>query len=136
MRIDKRAISENVLLSICHTYLKKEYEKNKNNEINENISFISLFSFISYSFLLALALSRPRRRNCIPASVSRLSIILRQLIPIRPCHAVQIINHFPLAQRQLASKLLCSPQPSSIHIDEAEVAFLELKHSDIGHCAR
>src|SRR5262249_10899575 len=76
-----------------------------------------------------------RGRNCIPASVAGLSIIPRQFIPIRTCDSVQIVDHFPLSQRQLACELLRSSQSSPIYLYKAEVTFLEPQYRNVSHSA-
>src|SRR5215475_10567332 len=79
---------------------------------------------------------RPRGRDRVPASVTGLFIIPREFVPVRPCNSIQVVDHFSFSKRQLASELLRSPQPSSMHVYEAESALLESQYGDVGHGAR
>src|SRR6266849_4457296 len=76
-----------------------------------------------------------RGRQSIPASIAGLSVIAWQPVPVRACHPVQIVDDYSLSNRQLAREFLSASQPGAVHIDEAEVAFLESKYRDISHSA-
>src|SRR5262245_24640993 len=78
---------------------------------------------------------RSRGRDSVPSGVTGLSIIPREFVPIRSCNSIQIVDHFPFSKRQFATELLRSSQPSSIHVYEAESAFLEPQYGDVGHRA-
>src|SRR5215510_2650914 len=79
---------------------------------------------------------RPRGRDRVPASVTGLSVIPREFVPVRPCNSIQVVDHFSFSKRQLARELLRSSQPSPMHVYEAESAFLEPQYGDVGHGAR
>src|SRR5213079_383489 len=57
-----------------------------------------------------------RRRDAVPAGVAGLSVVPWQRVPVRPRHAAQLIDDFPVPERQLAGQLPCALQPGSIHV--------------------
>ena len=65
-----------------------------------------------YQYLVSRSPDR-RRRDAVPAGVAGLSVVPWQRVPVRPRHAAQLIDDFPVPERQLAGQLPCALQPGS-----------------------
>src|SRR5436190_832267 len=73
-----------------------------------------------------------RGRDGVPTPVAGLHVVARQRVPVGARDAVEIVDHLAVAQRQLGRQLLRAWQPRAIHVDEAEAAFVEAEHGDVG----